>query len=230
MSSEDGHYPQRPFRLPPGATALVLVRHGASAAAIPGTPLPLVDGRGDPPLADAGHAQARAVAERLEGEELAAIFVTPLQRTAQTAAPLAEATGLEPVVVPELAEVSLGEWEGGEYRIRAYQGDPLVRRIFEEERWDLIPGAESPEDVETRVRAGIERIVAAVGPDAVAAAVVHGGIIGEACRQATRSRPFAFIHADNGSLTRIVVFDSGHWMLRSFNDISHLPVRTGPAG
>jgi 2,3-bisphosphoglycerate-dependent phosphoglycerate mutase len=230
MTSDDGHYPQRPFRLPEGATEIVLVRHGASAAAVPGTRFPLVDGRGDPPLAEAGEAQARAVAERLASEELAAIFVTTLQRTAQTAAPLAETTGLEPVVVPELAEVCLGEWDGGEYRIRAHDGDPLVRRIFEEERWDLIPGAESPDEVETRVRAGLERIVEQVGPNAVAAAVVHGGIIGEACRQATRSRPFAFIHADNGSLSRLVVFPGGHLMLRSFNDISHLPVRTGPAG
>ena len=228
--SEDGHYPQRPFALPAGATEIVLVRHGASAAAVPGTPFPMVDGRGDPPLAEAGEAQARAVGERLAGEGLAALFVTTLRRTAQTAAPLAAATGLVPVVAPDLAEVHLGEWEGGEYRIRAAQGDPLVWRIFEEERWDLIPGAEAPDALEARVRAGIERIVRETGPDAVAAAVVHGGIVGEVCRQATRSRPFAFIHADNGSLTRLVVLPGGRWLLRSFNDIAHLPVLTGPAG
>jgi probable phosphoglycerate mutase len=228
--TRDGHYPQRPFRLPGGATEIVLVRHGASAAAVPGSPFPLVDGRGDPPLADAGHAQAQAVRERLAGEGLQALFVTTLRRTVQTAAPLAEATGLEPAVVPELAEVHLGEWEGGEYRIRAHDGDPLVRRIFEEERWDLIPGAESPADLEARVHAGITRVVGEVGPDGVAAAIVHGGIIGEVCRQATRSRPFAFIHADNGSLTRLVILPGGRWLLRSFNDISHLPVRTGPTG
>ena len=218
----DGHYPQRPFALPPGATEIVLVRHGASAAAVPGTPFPMVDGHGDPPLAEAGHAQARAVGGRLAGERLARLFVTTLQRTAQTAAPLAAATGLPPVVVPELREVHLGEWEGGEYRIRAAQGDPLVWRIFEEERWDLIPGAESPDALESRVHAGLARIVEETGPDAVAAAVVHGGIVGEVCRQATGSRPFAFIHADNGSLTRLVVLPGGRLLLRSFNEIAHL--------
>lgn len=228
-ASEDGHYPQRPFALPPGATEIVLVRHGASAAAVPGTPFPIVDGRGDPPLAPAGEAQARAVAERLAGEGLAALFVTTLRRTAQTAAPLAEAIGMMPAVVPELAEVHLGEWEGGEYRIRAAQGDPLVWRIFEQERWDLIPGAETPDALEARVRAGVERVVRETGPDAVAAAVVHGGIVGEVCRQATRSRPFAFIHADNGSLTRLVVLPGGRWLLRSFNDIAHLGALTRPA-
>jgi probable phosphoglycerate mutase len=60
--------------------------------------------------------------------------------------------------------------------------------------------------------------------------VVHGAVIGELCRQATDSRPFAFVHADNGSLSRLVVFPGGRWLLRSFNHISHLLVRTGPAG
>src|SRR3954471_326808 len=109
-------YPQRRFRPPPGSTELVLVRHGASAAAVRGEPFALLDGHADPPLAPEGHEQARAVAERLSHEPIEKLFVTPLRRTAETAAPLAEATGLEPIVVPELREVMLGDWEGGELR------------------------------------------------------------------------------------------------------------------
>jgi len=55
-------------------------------------------------------------------------------------------------------------------------------------------------------------------------------VIGEACRQATHSRPFAFVHSDNGSMSRLVVRANGKWQLRSFNEISHLTIRTGPAG
>jgi 2,3-bisphosphoglycerate-dependent phosphoglycerate mutase len=156
--------------------------------------------------------------------------VTPLRRTHQTAAPLARAAGLEPTIIEELAEVRLGEWEGGEYRLRADRGDPVVERAFEEERWDVIPGAETLESLGRRVRAGLEAVVQATGPDAVAVAVAHAAVIGELCRQATDSRPFAFVHCDNGSLTRLVIRDGGRWMLRSFNDVSHLSVRTGPAG
>ena len=72
------------------------------------------------------------------------------------------------------------------------------------------------------MRAGVERIVAATGPGRTAAAVVHGGIIGEACRQAAASRPFAFIHADNCSITRLVVLGDRRWLVRSFNDTAHL--------
>jgi probable phosphoglycerate mutase len=227
MSDRDG-FEQLPYALPADATEVILVRHGASAAAIPGARFPLVEGRGDPPLSEAGHRQAEAVGARLAAEPPARLYVSNLRRTHETAAPLAAATGLEPIVIGDLAEVHLGEWEGGEYRVRAGRGDPIVTRMFAEQRWDVVPGGESMESLGGRVRASIERIVAETGPDATAAAVVHGAVIGEICRQATDSRPFAFVHADNGSISRLVVLGDGRWQLRSFNDTSHLAVRAAP--
>jgi 2,3-bisphosphoglycerate-dependent phosphoglycerate mutase len=201
----------------------VLVRHGASQPAVPGEPFPLLDGHGNPVLAPEGEEQAIYVAERLAVEPPAALFITPLQRTAQTAEPLAAVLGLEPVVVPELREVFLGEWDGGEFRVRMAEGDPIAIQAVVEERWDVIPGGEPMEAFARRVRAGIEAVAAAAGTDVTVAAFVHGGVIGEVCRQATESRPFAFIHADNGSLTRLVILPGGRWLLRSFNDTAHLP-------
>ncbi|MHB8690220.1 MAG: histidine phosphatase family protein [Solirubrobacteraceae bacterium] len=213
---------QRPYAPPPGATEIIFVRHGASADAVQGAPFPLIHGRGDPPLSPVGEMQAQAVCNRLAGEAVNRICVTSLSRTQRTAAPLAAALGIAPVVVDELAEVRLGDWEGGEYRLRVAAGDPLVRRAFEQERWDLIPGAESFDSLTPRVRVGVERVVELVGPNRIAVVVAHGGVIGEACRQATGSRPFAFVHSDNGSITRIVVGDHGRWVLRAFNDTCHL--------
>jgi probable phosphoglycerate mutase len=215
-------YPQRAWALPDDATEVLLVRHGASQAAVPGEPFEMVEGHGDPPLAPEGEAQARAVGARLAADPPDALFITNLQRTAQTAAPLVVATGLEPVVVRDLREVSLGEWEGGEMRVRAAQGDPLLGRVFDEQRWDVIPGAEPMETFAARVRAGFERVVAETGPGRVAAAVVHGGVVGELCRQAVGAPALAFVHAENTSISRIVVFGDGRWLLRSFNDTSHL--------
>jgi probable phosphoglycerate mutase len=220
MATRDYH--QRAFELPAGANEVILVRHGASEPAVPGRSFPLLDGHGDPALAPEGEAQAERVAERLAGERLSGLFVTGLRRTLQTVAPLVARTGLEPVTVPELREVRLGDWEGGEFRIRMAEGDPVALRAVEEERWDVIPGAETMESLTARVRAGVDAVIASAGPDRVVAAVVHGGIIGEICRQATDSRPFAFVHSDNGSLTRLVVFGPDRWLLRSFNDTAHL--------
>jgi 2,3-bisphosphoglycerate-dependent phosphoglycerate mutase len=60
------------------------------------------------------------------------------------------------------------------------------------------------------------------GPGRVAAAVVHGGVIGELCAQATAAPKLTFVHAENTSISRIVVFGDGRWLLRSFNDTAHL--------
>lgn len=217
-------YPQRPFLPPPGATEVVLVRHGASQAHVPGEAFPLSDdGHADPPLASEGVAQAELVGARLAAaSHPSGVFVTTLQRTAQTAAPLLAATGLEATVVPDLREVHMGEWEGGELRVRMTERDPLALRVLAEQRWSLIPGAEEADALAARVQAGLGAILAAAGPDTSVVAVLHGGIIGEICRQATDSRPFAFIHADNCSISRLVVLADGRQLLRSFNDTSHL--------
>ena len=73
--------------------------------------------------------------------------------------------GLEPVVVPELREVSLGEWEGGEFRIRMAEGDPVALQAVAEERWEVIPGAETMESLARACAPAIEAIVAAAGAD-----------------------------------------------------------------
>ncbi|HEU4975173.1 MAG TPA: histidine phosphatase family protein [Baekduia sp.] len=215
-------YPQRPWILPPDATEVLLVRHGASQAHVPGESFEMLEGHADPPLAPEGQEQARAVGARLAKDPPDALFVTTLRRTAETAAPLAEATGLEPTVIPELREVRLGDWEGGELRVRAANGDPRFQQIFVKQRWDVIPGAEPMEAFGARVRTGLERVVALTGPGRRAAAVVHGGVIGELCHQATGSQRLAFAHVENSAVSRLVVMGDGRWLLRSFNDTSHL--------
>ena len=223
MSSSEERYEQRQYEVPADATEVVLVRHGASAAAVPGERHEMLETWGNPPLSETGLAQAEAVGERLAGESLAALFVTQLQRTQQTAAPLAARTGLEPVVIEELNEVSLGDWEGGEFRVRAAQRDPLVLQAIAEENWEVLPGAESMDGFAARVRRGIDRVVEASGPGVSVAAFVHGGVIAELCRQATGSRPFAFLRNDNTNITRIVVYPDGGLYLRSYNETAHLP-------
>jgi probable phosphoglycerate mutase len=211
-------YPQRQFVVPPDATEVVLVRHGASAPARPGEEFPTLDGHGDPALAPEGVAQAERVAARLREEQIDGLFVSGLARTIQTAEPF----GLETTEVPELREVFLGEWEAGEFRMRIAHGDPTALRVITEQSWDVIPGAETMESFAARVEAGLDKVIAATGPGGVAVVIAHGGVIGEACRRATGSEPFAFVINDNCAITRLVRFSHGRWLLRSFNDTSHL--------
>ena len=227
MSDDDQTQGHRQYRYAPptGATTIVLVRHGESAPEHPDTPFPLRDGHGDPPLAPDGREQARRVGERLASEHRAglgidAVYVTTLQRTQQTAAPLLELIELEPQVVADLREVYLGEWEL-QFRARVAAQDPIAIAMFTEERWDVIPGAEPGEEFAARLRSGIETIAAA-HPGGRVGAVVHGGVIGQLLAMATGSSPFAFVGADNGSISEIVVQPEGTWRVRRFNDIAHL--------
>ncbi|MBS1887121.1 MAG: histidine phosphatase family protein [Actinobacteria bacterium] len=229
-TTEASGFEQRRYVPPADSVEVVLVRHGASEAALPGKRFPLIAGQGDPALSAVGKAQARSVADELGDEVFSGMFVSNLRRTQETARPLAEGAGLEAVVLPDLREVFLGGLEGGEYRIKVAEGDPLVAEIAARERWDVIPGAEAPEEFEGRLRRAIETIVEAVPAGTVAVAFAHGAVIGALCAMATASRPFAFIHADNGSISRLVVHEDGRWLLRSFNETRHLDTPTGPVG
>jgi 2,3-bisphosphoglycerate-dependent phosphoglycerate mutase len=216
------HAAQQRYALPSRATRLLLVRHGAAAVApLGGEPLGILDGFNDPPLAEEGRAQAAAVGARLALDPPDRIFVSGLARTVETAAPLVEATGIEAVEIPELREVHLGEWDH-QYPHKMASRDPLVERIETEQRWDVIPGAESAEAFNARVRAGIDRVIETTGPGATAAVFVHGGVISELISIATGSRPLAFLLSDNTSVNELVKLRGDRWLLRSYNDTTHL--------
>jgi 2,3-bisphosphoglycerate-dependent phosphoglycerate mutase len=220
MADPDVEYRQHRFTLPPGATDLLIVRHGESQPARVDTQFPRVDGHADPALDPRGREEAARVADRLAGESLAAMYVTTLRRTVETATPLARRTGLQPRVEANLREVHLGEWEGGTFRVRVQERHPIARRMFDEGRWDVIPGAEPMAAFEQRVRAGVERIAAA-HPDERVVVFTHGGVIAMLMALATGGPPFAFAGADNASLSHLVV-SGGRLQLRRFNDTGHL--------
>ena len=221
MSNEPVAYRQIQFQAPPGATELILVRHGESEAAVEGQPFELVEGHGNPALSTNGREQAERVGARLAKEPIDAIYVSTLRRTSQTAAPLARRLGLEPIVDRDLREVYLGEWESGLFRKKVIERDPIAVRMVEEQRWDVIPGAEPQAEFAQRARTVVERIAAA-HPDQRVAVFAHGAIIGEMLSRATGSSAFAFT-SDNTGISQLVI-TPGRWILRRFNDTAHLGV------
>lgn len=199
---------------------MLLVRHGASADAVEGESFELVEGQGDPPLSESGRHQAEQVALRLAQVPFDGMYASTLRRTQETAAPLVARTGIEPVIDADLREVFLGIWEGGLLRQKAADNDPTFRDVMREQRWDLVPGAESREVFGGRLRAAVERIVAA-HPGGLVVVFSHGAAIGEILAQATSSAPFAFVGADNASISKLVVSED-RWVVRGYNDIAHL--------
>jgi len=89
-------------------TRIFLVRHGATVL----TAEDRFAGATDVPLSDEGRAQARRLAVRLAGENLAAIYASPLGRTVETATLIGAPHPLPVLTREGLREISHGRWEG----------------------------------------------------------------------------------------------------------------------
>jgi len=87
---------------------LLLIRHGQTPHNITGALDTARPGAGLTPL---GQAQAQAIPAAPAGEDVAAIYASPLVRTRLTAAPLAAARGLDVQVCEGLEEISAGDLE-----------------------------------------------------------------------------------------------------------------------
>jgi broad specificity phosphatase PhoE len=120
-------------------TRLYLVRHGATQL----TAEDRFSGAIGVELSDQGREQARRLAARLADDRIAAVYASPLSRTAETAALLAAPHRLTPVSRDGLREISHGRWEG------------LSRREVEERyadeyaAWEADPFTFAPEGGES---------------------------------------------------------------------------------
>lgn len=100
------------------------------------------------------------------------VYVTPLCRTAQTAAALFP--GVEQVVVPGLEEMNFGAFEGKNYRELSEDPDYCA---WVDSRCELpCPGGESRAEFCARVRPAFERLMEENRGEPELVLVAHGGI------------------------------------------------------
>lgn len=125
-------------------------------------------------LSETGRDQARRVADRLAQSPIAAIYASPMERARETAEPLSNRLGLEPIVSEDLNEIDFGEWTGLAF-------DEL-RRLPGWEPWNRdrsrsrAPGGESMCEAQARVARWISAARAAY-PDAAVAGFCHADVI-----------------------------------------------------
>jgi probable phosphoglycerate mutase len=89
-------------------TRILLVRHGSTTLTVEDR----FAGSTDVPLSDEGRHQARCLADRLADFSLGAVYASPMRRTLDTAAIVAEPHGLSARAMPGLREIDHGHWEG----------------------------------------------------------------------------------------------------------------------
>ena len=189
---------------------IVLVRHGQTDANAAG----LLLGRTDPPLNDAGRAQAAAVAERVAALGPERVISSPLLRTVPTAEVVAARCGLRVEIEDRLIEVDYGEYDGLPF---TEIPTDLIRRWRTEADF-APPGGESLESVGVRMAAlGVE-ILGSLGKAPVVA-VSHVSPIKAAVCWALGLPDLASwrMRLDNASVTRLAPGPDGPVLL-SFNE------------
>ena len=160
-------------------TTLVLVRHGETDWNAENR----FQGHADPPLNETGRAQARALATELRREAFAALYTSPLQRAAETAAIIGYELALEPRWDDALKEVDVGSWSGltrAEVEQRYPTG--FARWLEYGHGWD---DGETYDELGDRVVTGLTRIAERHDGGHVLA-ITHGGPIRSALAVAER--------------------------------------------
>jgi probable phosphoglycerate mutase len=166
---------------PAPPTLVLFVRHGQTPTT--GKVLP-----GRAPglhLAEKGQRQAQAVAERIaalqtDTRKVSAVYASPLERTKETAAPIAKALGLRVRSNQGLLEADFGDWTGAELK-KLYK-KPEWRTVQRNPSGFRFPGGESFIEMQTRMCGAVDRlraahpgetVVAVSHADPIKAAVAH---------------------------------------------------------
>lgn len=199
-------------------TELVLIRHGETAW----NRERRMQGQTDTPLSEIGHAQARALGERMARDAFTTIYSSDLKRAWDTAAAIARLSGHEIVSEPRLRERTFGVFEGLSY-------DEMTQRYpAEHARFSLrepdyaVPGGESPRQFFERSLACLEDIAAA-HPGETVLVVTHGMILDTAYRAAHQmplhvKREAPLLNASLNTFRR----EPQAWIQVSWADVEHL--------
>ena len=161
------------------AARIIIWRHGRTEWNV----VARFQGQADVPLDEVGYTQAARAADVLASYRPTGLYSSDLSRSYQTAAMLAERTGLEITTDKRLREIHVGSWEGlvGK-EIRAANPD-LARRLWAGEDVRRSPTGESPSEVAERMAEALTEIADAAEDHSTVVVVTHGlaGRVG-ACR------------------------------------------------
>ncbi len=138
----------------PTQTLVLLVRHGrtpTTGSVLPGRAKGLH-------LSPEGKAEAQAVAERLSGVPVTAIYASPLERARETAAPLSKALAMPVRIHRGLLECEFGDWTGRKLADLAKL--PEWTTVQKYPSGFRFPNGESFSEMQTRITGAIAELVA----------------------------------------------------------------------
>ncbi|NLG70449.1 MAG: phosphoglycerate mutase [Chloroflexi bacterium] len=122
-----------------------------------------------------GQMQAQAVADRLCKVPIKAVYSSPLERTMETAEPLAKALGLEVIQRPGLVEIDFGEWQ--DKKLKGLSRLKVWRRVQYTPSLVRFPGGETFGEAQARIVHEIQELSALHEPKDLIACVTHSDVI-----------------------------------------------------
>jgi len=186
-------------------TTVLLVRHGqtpTTGQVLPGRAKGLH-------LGDTGIAQAERAAERIAGlKKISAVYASPMERTQETAAPIARATGCRIRTRDGLNECDFGQWTGK--KLADLRKLPEWRTVQSYPSGFRFPRGESFPEMQARIAGALTEIVAA-HPGETVVAVSHADTIKAAIASAmgTHLDQFQRIVVSPCSISAIMYGPSG---------------------
>jgi broad specificity phosphatase PhoE len=148
-----------------------LVRHGAT----PSTETLRVCGSSDVALSARGLREMAAVAQFFSDKKLERVFASPLQRARGPAEALAADKAVELSIVPELAEIDFGEWEGRTLADVAVRWPLKFAKVQRPKPEFTFPGGENLRAFQERALSAFAQIRKRT--EHAAAVYTHGGVL-----------------------------------------------------
>jgi probable phosphoglycerate mutase len=179
----------------------------------------LEEGAADPELSEAGHEQARYLAEYLSSEELHAIYASPMKRAQQTAAPLAARLKLPVQLIDGVAEYDRNSSAYIPVEELKATNDPRWQQMLDNS-WE--GRDETQEEFGRRVYLAVEGVVEAHTGHNVAV-VCHGGVINSyLARVLGTPESSGFFYPNYTSIHRVVAARTGQRQIITINETAHL--------
>ncbi|HEY5574790.1 MAG TPA: MSMEG_4193 family putative phosphomutase [Anaerolineales bacterium] len=122
-------------------------------------------------LNEKGRAQAQNLAEKLAKAPVKAVYSSPLERTMETAEPIASALGLEAIPRPGLLETDFGKWQGR--TLKQLQRRKLWKVVQRAPSLARFPEGESFAEAQQRMAGEIESICAEHKPKDLLVCIGH---------------------------------------------------------
>lgn len=122
-------------------------------------------------LNEKGREQAKILAEKLTGAPIKAIYSSPLERTMETAEPIAKALGLEVIPRMGLVEVDVGKWQ--DKKLKRLSRHKLWRTVQTRPSIMRFPGGESFEEAQHRIYQEIDQLCSQYDAKDMFACVLH---------------------------------------------------------